>query len=168
MVSKTILTIQIESWLAELPLNTILTVITHLNQNASRQRQPNTSIAAAFAECIDFEKVEPSPIRVHLFEWSSPALGWHESLLWGFVFTSEILVARGTAGVWNGTQIRLFKVQETAVQTPSLTAPRGAVDAVGSNLVQRIGTINLRGTGAQTDQRAQNGNGNRSMTVRDV
>ena len=168
MIEILLLTIQIESWLAELPLSTILGVITQLNQNASAQRPSNLPTAVALTRRIDFNKIEQSPIRVHLFEWSSPALGWYESLLWGFVFTSEILVPRGTAGVWNGTHIRLFKVQETAIQTPSLTAPRGAVDAVGSNLVQRIGTINLRGTGAQADPRAPNGIGDRSMTVRDV
>ena len=160
--------LQIESWLAELPLRTILAVITQLKQSAPIQPTPNLPTAVALTKRVDFDTIEQSPIRVHLFEWSSPALGWYESLLWGFIFTSEILVPRGTAGVWNGTLIRLFKVQEAAVQTPSLTAPRGAVDAVGSNLVQRIGTINLRGTGAQADQRSQNGVGDRSMTVRDV
>ena len=139
-----------------------------MNQNTPIRTPPNLSTAVALTKRIDFDAIEQSPIRVHLFEWSSPALGWYESLLWGFIFTSEIHVPRGTAGVWNGTQIRLFKVQEAAAQTPSLTAPRGAVDAVGSNLVHRIGSINLRGTGAQADQRALNGAGDRSMTVRDV
>ena len=64
-----------------------------------------------------------------------------------------MLVAKGTAGVWNGTSIRLFKVQEMAAQTPSLMAPRGAVDAVGSNLVQRIGSLNLRGAANQVGGR---------------
>lgn len=94
---------------------------------------------------------EPSPIRVHLFEWSPLSLGWYESLLWGFIFASEMVVSSatgsgpGTVGVWNGTQIKLFRVQETAAQGPTLLAPKGAVDAVGSNLVQRIGNLNLRG-----------------------
>jgi len=104
---------------------------------------------------------------VHLFEWSTLSLGWYESLLWGFIFTSEMLVSKGTAGVWNGTNIKLFKVQEIAAQTPSLLAPRGAVDAVGSNLVQRIGSLNLRGGTLQANQRTSNG-GNGTTTVRDV
>lgn len=54
-------------------------------------------------------------------------------------------VAKGTVGVWNGTAIRLFRVQETQAEGPTLTSPRGAVDAVGSNIVSRIGNINLRG-----------------------
>ncbi len=55
-------------------------------------------------------------------------------------------VAKGTVGIWNGTAVKLFRVQETAAEGPSLTSPRGAVDAVGSNIVSRIGAINLRGT----------------------
>jgi hypothetical protein len=116
--------------------------------------------------------IEPSPIRVHLFEWSPLSLGWYESLLWGFIFASEMLVSKGTVGVWNNTSIRLFKVQEAAVQAPSLLAPRGAVDAVGSNLVQRIGSLNLRGAATQTTQRGATNNGGNSTapspTVRDV
>jgi hypothetical protein len=112
--------------------------------------------------------IEPSPIRVHLFEWSPLSIGWYESLLWGFIFTSEMLVSKGTAGVWNGTVIKLFHVQATAAQTPSLLAPRGAVDAVGSNLVNRIGSLSLRGSGlANRGQNGTTGTTN-GQTVRDV
>ena len=91
----------------------------------------------------------------------------------GFVFAAEMLVAKGTAGVWNNTSIRLFRVQEGAAQTPSLLQPRGAVDAVGSNLVQRIGSLNLRGAAIQAAQRASpstgnTGNANGTGTVREV
>jgi len=58
-----------------------------------------------------------------------------------------MLVSKGTAGVWNGTGVKLFRVQEIAAQTPSLMKPRGAVDAVGRTVVQRIGSLNLRGAG---------------------
>jgi hypothetical protein len=127
--------------------------------------------------------LEPSPVRVHLFEWSALSLGWYESLLWGFIFSSEMQATKGSAaGVWTGTAIRLFKVQEVAAQTPSLLAPRGAVDAVGSNLVQsvqRIGSLSLRsasgaaspggGTLPAASQRPQSGNGSGGpMAVRDV
>lgn len=157
----------IESWLPELPLHTILTVIQQLTVLINRQRGPakgapdaaapdnaNTNGAsAASAETLraikeaDLIGVEPSPVRVHSFEWSPLALGWYESLVWSFVFAAEIQVARGTVGIWNGTAIKLFKVQETAPEGPSFTSPRGAVDAVGSNIVSRIGSINLRGAG---------------------
>lgn len=112
--------------------------------------------------------IEPSPIRVHLFEWSTLSLGWYESLLWGFVFASEMVVAKGTAGVWNNTSIRLFRVQQGDAQTPSLLAPRGAVDAVGSNLVQRIGSLNLRGAAPTQAGRGAGASGGAQTGVRDV
>ena len=56
-------------------------------------------------------------------------------------------VERGAVGVWNGTAIRLFKVEKEAARGPSLMNPGGAVDAVGSSIVQRIGNLNLRGAG---------------------
>ena len=59
-------------------------------------------------------------------------------------------VAKGTVGVWNGTAIKLFRVENVAAQGPTLSSPRGAVDAVGSNIVSRIGSINLRGAGTGT------------------
>lgn len=102
---------------------------------------------------------EPSPIPVHTFEWSALSMGWYESLLWGFIFSGEMVVGSasgatpGTVGVWNGTGIKLFKVQEAAAQGPTLLAPKGAVDAVGSNLVQRIGNLSLRGRTSQDSQR---------------
>ncbi|KAF3064150.1 Protein HID1 [Daldinia childiae] len=138
----------IESWLPELPLHTILTVIQQLTVLINRQgltaEVPSSATLKAIQEA-DLVGIEPSSIRVHSFEWSPLALGWYESLVWSFVFASEMQVSRGTVGVWNGTAIKLFKVQETAAQGPTLTSPRGAVDAVGNNIVSRIGSINLRG-----------------------
>jgi hypothetical protein len=138
----------IESWLAELPLHTILTVIQQLTVLMSQQGLSTDSPSNATLKAIrdaDLVGIESSPIRVHSFEWSPLALGWYESLIWSFVFASEMQIARGTVGIWNGTTIKLFRVQETAAEGPTLTSPRGAVDAVGSNIVSRIGSINLRG-----------------------
>lgn len=74
----------------------------------------------------------------------------------------------GTVGVWNGTSIKLFRVQEMAAQGPTLLAPKGAVDAVGSNLVQRIGNLSLRAR-TNTQQEAQTqGDTARSPSVREV
>ena len=70
-----------------------------------------------------------------------------------------MVVSNGTVGVWNSTQIRLFKVQETAAEGPSLAAPKGAVDAVGTNLVNRIGNLNLRGVSGSQQQSLGQGQG---------
>ncbi|KAI0544091.1 high-temperature-induced dauer-formation protein-domain-containing protein [Xylaria curta] len=138
----------IESWLPELPLHTILTVIQQLTVLVDRQglsaESPSPATLTAIKDA-DLVAIEPSAARVQSFEWSPLALGWYESLIWSFVFASEMQVAKGTVGLWNGTSIKLFKVQETAAAGPTLTSPRGAVDAVGNNIVSRIGSINLRG-----------------------
>ncbi|KAF3038577.1 hypothetical protein E8E11_000094, partial [Didymella keratinophila] len=131
----------LESWLSELPLHTTLMLIQTLSPLLDSSTDTTTALNTI--KSTNVPGIEPSPIRVHLFEWSTLSLGWYESLLWGFVFASEMVVAKGTAGVWNNTSIRLFRVQQGESQTPSLLAPRGAVDAVGSNLVQRIGSLNL-------------------------
>ena len=69
-------------------------------------------------------------------------------------------VAKGTVGVWNGTAIKLFRVQEVAAHGPTFSSPRGAVDAVGSNIVSRIGSMNLRGVAqGSTQSQAQSGSG---------
>jgi hypothetical protein len=78
-------------------------------------------------------------------------------------------VAKGTVGVWNGTHIRLFRVEAVASSGPSLSSPRGAVDAVGSNIVSRIGSMNLRGVSGtapadQGDNVSRTGTGNGSGT----
>lgn len=141
----------IDSWLPELPLHTMLALIRQITALIPRQglvaESPSSAILHKILS-VRLVGVDPSPIRVHTFEWSPMALGWYESLLWGFIFSSEMQVAKGTAGIWNGTHIKLFRVQETAPEGPTLTSPRGAVDAVGSNIVSRIGSINLRGATA--------------------
>ncbi|KAM0256906.1 hypothetical protein ACHAQJ_004728 [Trichoderma viride] len=143
----------IDSWLPELPLHTILTIIQQATSLLPRQVSARDATPETLRRIqkMEFVGLEPSPIRVHSFEWSQLALGWYESLLWGVIFASEMQIAKGTMGIWNGTAIKLFRVQETAAAGPTLTSPRGAVDAVGSNIVSRIGQINLRGAPAPSN-----------------
>ncbi|PGH27204.1 hypothetical protein AJ80_01161 [Polytolypa hystricis UAMH7299] len=172
----------IESWVPDLPLHTILTIISAITPHippVALQSTLNPEARTLLSELPSFTEEpliqailsEPSPVRVHLFEWSPLSLGWYESLLWGFIFSSEMVVGSaagstpGTVGVWNGTAIKLFRVQETVAEGPTLLAPKGAVDAVGSNLVQRIGNLNLRGRGSSS-QEGQGDSG--SVRVREV
>ncbi|KAL4805958.1 high-temperature-induced dauer-formation protein-domain-containing protein [Aspergillus unguis] len=163
----------LESWLPELPLHTILTIISAIMpslpetafQSSNGQTRELIKTLPSFAEDPMIQSIiaEPAPPRVHSFEWSALSMGWYESLLWGFIFSSEMVVGSasgatpGTVGVWNGTAIKLFKVQEAAVQGPTLLAPKGAVDAVGSNLVQRIGNLSLRRNSAQPESQPNSG-----------
>ncbi|KAK8229069.1 high-temperature-induced dauer-formation protein-domain-containing protein [Phyllosticta capitalensis] len=155
----------LESWLPHLPLHTILTLISQLSPVIPIDSTIDTASALQTIRNTEVRGIEPSPIRVHLFEWSPLSLGWYESLLWSFIFSSEMNVSKGMAGVWNGTSIKLFRVQEAAAPTPSLLAPRGAVDAVGDNLRQRIGSLNLRNAGSPNGQRSPSGG---AGPIRDV
>lgn len=143
----------IDSWLPELPLHTILTTIQQVSALIPRQAliaDLATSDTLRRISQVRLVGVDALPVRVHSFEWSPLALGWYESLIWSFIFSSEMQISKGTVGIWNGTGLKLFRVQETAPEGPTLTSPRGAVDAVGSNIVSRIGAINLRGPQAQS------------------
>ncbi|RAQ45011.1 hypothetical protein AFGD_008192 [Aspergillus flavus] len=170
----------LESWLPDLPLHTILTIISAIMPHIPESALQSTSSPEArtlinnlpsFAEEPMIQSIisDPPPTRVHSFEWSALSMGWYESLLWGFIFSSEMVVGSasgatpGTVGVWNGTGVKLFKVQEAAAQGPTLLAPKGAVDAVGSNLVQRIGNLSLRRASTQDSQ-----NSSRAPSVREV
>lgn len=66
-----------------------------------------------------------------------------------------MVVQKGTVGVWNGTMVRLFKVEKEVSKGPSFMKPLGAVDAVGSNLMTRIGNLGggggSGGSGARTE-----------------
>ncbi|KNG84629.1 hypothetical protein ANOM_006164 [Aspergillus nomiae NRRL 13137] len=151
----------LESWLPDLPLHTILTIISaimpHIPESAlqstsSQEARTLITNLPSFAEEPMIQSIisEPPPTRVHSFECE-------------MVVGSASGATPGTVGVWNGTGIKLFKVQEAAAQGPTLLAPKGAVDAVGSNLVQRIGNLSLRRASTQDSQ-----NSSRAPSVREV
>lgn len=109
----------------------------------------------------------PSVAKVHMFEWSTLSLGWYTSVLWSLIFTAEMHIAPaasttastitntvtgnastgiGPIGIWNGTQVKLFQVStEGKREGPSLSAPRGAVDAVGTRLVDGVRGLSIGG-----------------------
>jgi hypothetical protein len=175
----------LESWLPELPLHTMLTIIKALlpklpsnprsesaasSRRASQTSQTSTiepsltTFLHSLPESADHPLITPllaapSPVRVHLFEWSPLSLGWYMSVLWSLIFTAEMTIAptsttantltgtggsAGPVGTWNGTYVKLFSVATDGMRAgPSLSAPRGAVDAVGSKLVQGVQGLGL-------------------------
>lgn len=58
-----------------------------------------------------------------------------------------MVVQKGTVGVWNGTNVRLFRVEKEAARGPSLMKPMGAVDAVGSRLVSGVASLGVGSRG---------------------
>ena len=177
----------LSSWLPDLPLHTMLTLIKALSPKLPSSSTPTadsapssrrTSLAfqssavetsitsfvhhlpdSASHPLISPILASPSSIRVHLFEWSPLSLGWYMSVLCSLIFTSEMTIAptsttanaltgtggsAGPVGVWNGTNVKLFAVATEGMRAgPSLAQPRGAVDAVGSRLVQGVQGLGL-------------------------
>ncbi len=175
------------SWLPDLPLHTMLTIVKALSPKLPSSANPTvdsapssrrTSVASqssgveptlntfiqnlpdsATHPLISPILASPSAIHVHLFEWSPLSLGWYMSVLWSLIFTAEMTIAptsttanaltgtggsAGPVGVWNGTNVKLFAVATEGMRAgPSLSQPRGAVDAVGSRLVQGVQGLGL-------------------------
>jgi hypothetical protein len=77
------------------------------------------------------------------FEWSSVARVWYMSELWGRIYIQEAEVSQGIGGLYSGTNIVLFK-RSSSTQEISLRSPKGAIDAVGNSLAQRISNISLK------------------------
>jgi len=152
------------TWLPDLPMQTILTLIDQLNTKLPPHVIGSASACIQAIRRTEIQDLERSPVRVHLFEWSPLSLGWYESLLWSFIFSFEVQTAKGGPGVWKGTQIRLFKVHEMAPQGPTFMAPQGAVDAVGSTLLSKMQGLNLRGL----QQSVTEAIGNQPMRTRDM
>jgi hypothetical protein len=165
----------LESWLPHLPLHTILQAIEDGQSGTARPtRQPpsgnapqgNPSInspTTPTSECkspipnsyppsISYHPTNPPPdptpaIRLQTFTWSSLALGWYMSMLWGFIFAQDAQNNRGSNGLWAGTSIKLFNISSRQGEI-SLRSPKGAVDAVGDSLARRIGSFGFGGAGA--------------------
>lgn len=132
------------TWLPDLPMQTMLTLIEQLNAKLPPHIVSSASACIQTLRRTEVEDLERSPVRVHLFEWSPLSLGWYESLLWSFIFSFEVQTIGGGPGLWKGTQIRLFRVHEMAPSGPTISSPAGAVDMMGSMLTKKIGSLNLR------------------------
>lgn len=96
-----------------------------------RHQHANTSLA------------EPEEAKVQAFQWTSLSLGWYLSLLWGLVYASDVATNKGVNGIWTGTAIKLFNIKASHDGGISLRSPKGAVDAVGNTIVQRLGSLNF-------------------------
>jgi hypothetical protein len=102
---------------------------------------------------------EFEPLR---FNWNQNTLGWYESVIWGSIYQAESNVGStstltnprtlaapvSSVGVWNGTHIKLFKLQATEPVGPSLMRPKGAVDAVADSVLRKFGQFRTSNGGA--------------------
>ncbi|BFZ59977.1 hypothetical protein YB2330_000999 [Saitoella coloradoensis] len=130
----------LDSWLPLLPLQTIMTTIEELRPQVEEimanpaqpltDPQPILEFLRNQAEVKDLHPSQPNP---RSFIWTELAVGWFESMLFGSIYLSEMELTNGAVGVWTGTHVRLFKVQQDT-STPTLLKPKGAVDFVADRL----------------------------------
>lgn len=76
------------------------------------------------------------------FQWTAVAIGWYSALIWSKIYLQEAEAFQGPGGLYSSTDIRLFRRQGTSQQI-SLRSPKGAIDAVGNSLAQRISSISI-------------------------
>lgn len=159
----------LESWLPHLPLHTILQAIEDGRNGTARPRPqqasastprdeaaattpsserksiPSLLVRVLLIKILTYTFADPlPPIRLQTFTWSSLALGWYMSMLWGFIFAQDAQNNRGSNGLWAGTSIKLFNIANRSGEI-SLRSPKGAVDAVGDSLARRIGSFGFGG-----------------------
>ena len=76
------------------------------------------------------------------FKWTTQSLGWYIGFLWGLIYASDASMNRGSNAIWAGTNIKLFSVLSQRHDI-SLKSPKGAVDAAGDAIAQRISSFSF-------------------------
>ncbi|KAF2171088.1 hypothetical protein M409DRAFT_35897 [Zasmidium cellare ATCC 36951] len=85
----------------------------------------------------------PNSYPKEAFQWTPIAIGWYTALIWSRIYLSEAEAFQGSGGIYSSTNILLFKRSATT-QEISLRSPKGAIDAVGNSLAQRISSISMK------------------------
>lgn len=140
----------LESWYTTLPLATIFTTI----NNAKIGGTEPGSIAQSRASSVTGDDVTDRTGSIDntsaasipppkAFEWTAVAIVWYTSEIWARIYLQEAEASQGLGGLYSGTNIVLFKRSSTSQQI-SLRSPKGAIDAVGNSLAQRISNISLK------------------------
>lgn len=88
------------------------------------------------------EDIRPAAGGPVNFSWTAVAIGWYNALIWSRIYVQEAEAFQGSGGLYSSTDIRLFR-RQGASQEISLRSPKGAIDAVGLSLANRISSINL-------------------------
>ncbi|ORY82024.1 high-temperature-induced dauer-formation protein-domain-containing protein [Protomyces lactucae-debilis] len=131
-----------QSWYPDLDLSPIMQVLTQLQPEVLRltQETPDPRPILQYISGATLDLAQPArPPNPRTFVWSDQAKVWFESLLWGYVYISETRLNVGAVGVWTGTHVKLFRVQEdSSSQGTIFKIGGGAVEAVGNSLAERL------------------------------
>ncbi|SMR59975.1 unnamed protein product [Zymoseptoria tritici ST99CH_3D1] len=144
----------LEAWTSRLPLEPILKTIEHA-ENKQKNKSSNTSGKERTLDATLFSKPatdgsgeqtgDEKPKTAHgaSFQWTAFAIGWYNALIWSRIYLQEVEAFQGSGGLYSSTNVVLFK-RSTGSQEISLRSPKGAIDAVGNSLAQRISSISMK------------------------
>ncbi|KAM3417251.1 hypothetical protein BST61_g5509 [Cercospora zeina] len=88
------------------------------------------------------DNIKPAAGGPVSFQWTAVAIGWYNALIWSRIYLQEAEAFQGSGGLYSSTDIKLFR-RQGASQEISLKSPKGAIDAVGASLAQRISSISI-------------------------
>ncbi|KAF7194211.1 Protein HID1, partial [Pseudocercospora fuligena] len=95
-----------------------------------------------FLLTIETGDIKPAAGGPVSFQWTAAAIGWYNALIWSRIYLQEGEAFQGPNGLYSATDIRLFR-RHSAREEVSLRNPKGAIDAVGNSLAQRIGSLSI-------------------------
>ncbi|EME82050.1 uncharacterized protein MYCFIDRAFT_154667 [Pseudocercospora fijiensis CIRAD86] len=130
----------LESWVSQSPLEEIL----HTIEEAELRRRHVASARNSTSEDshLPDTNIKPAGGGPASFQWTAAAIGWYNALIWSRIYLQEGEAFQGPNGLYSATDIRLFR-RHSAREEVSLRNPKGAIDAVGNSLAQRIGSLSI-------------------------
>ncbi|KAI8391567.1 high-temperature-induced dauer-formation protein-domain-containing protein [Radiomyces spectabilis] len=102
-------------WYAQLPLQPVLLLLEHVlpqvEAKCSIESLTTDQEVLAFLRTMTLVGVlpPPQPLHVRRFYWAEAMVVWLRSVLWGHAYLSSLK----DCGLWNGTHIRLFYIQQS-------------------------------------------------------
>ncbi|KAH0584230.1 hypothetical protein H2248_009784 [Termitomyces sp. 'cryptogamus'] len=114
----------VTSWQQGLPLDPVMLLNSELlprvrELQATRHQANSTSIIVEFLSKVSLKHVfpeAPTPLP-RRFMWSDASIVWLTSLIWGEIYIHGM----SPLGIWNGTNVRLFYVKHSPMQTRQIT-----------------------------------------------
>jgi hypothetical protein len=109
----------IDSWKPTLPIGPVLMMLDHLvpqvKDLCSTQSLTSDAQVLEFLRKVTLVGIlpHPQPIHIRRFQWGEALVIWFRSMLWGQAYVFSL----SSAGVWNGTNIKLFQIKHETSQS---------------------------------------------------
>lgn len=121
----------VDSWKPMLPMGPVLMMLDHLvpqvKDLCTSQSLTSDALVLDFLRKVTLVGILPHPQPIHIrhFQWGEALVIWFRSMLWGQAYVFSL----SGAGVWNGTNIKLFQIKHEAAPSKPDTAPRSNATA---------------------------------------